>query len=217
MLAISFRTVGLAALAASGAGGAFAETSGQDWFVRVGAAQLTLADDADFSVMGQPLPGAGLETDAQYTASVEIGRRFGDHFSVDLTLGVPPTAEADGTGMIAGLGRLAEVTYGPMALTGLYHPFRNEKWDLYVGGGVSYMMIVDTKDGALTNVEADDDVGPVLQAGVSYSINSSWAVFADVKQAWLETTATGSLGGAPVTADITMDPLVVSTGVQFSF
>ncbi len=197
--------------------GASAQEKEPDWFVHAGVGQLTLEDNAEFTVGGGPLPGAGLQTDPQYTILAEIGRYFTDEIALALTIGLPPTAKADGRGAIAGLGRLAEVTYGPMALTAQYHPFRTQWFDPYVGIGASYMMIMDTKDGVLANVEAEDDFGAVLQAGATFSITETWGAFIDIKRAMLETTATGTLGGIPVESKITMDPVVLSTGLAYKF
>lgn len=189
----------------------------QDWTLAVGAAQLTLDNDAKFTVAGSAFPGAGITTDPQYTVTAELGRKITSAVSVDLTVGFPPTAKAYGTGALAGM-HLADVTYGPMALTALYHPFADKgPFDAWVGAGLSYMLIIDTKDEALTNVKADDDLGPVFQVGGAYSFAHGLSAFIDVKKAMLKTTATGSFGGAPVSADITMNPLVVSAGLRKSF
>jgi len=216
MKAVCLTTLACTAAALSMTGVALGQES-KDWYVNVGVTQLTLADKADFTVAGSPFPGAGITTDPQYTVTAEIGRKINDILSVGFTFGYPPTAKAYGTGALTGL-HLADVTYGPMALTALYHPFADKgPFDAWIGGGVSYMWIMDSKDQALTGVDAKDDVGPVFQAGGSYAFNTDWAAFLDVKKALLKTTATGSFGGAPVSADIKMDPLVVSAGIRKTF
>lgn len=216
MKAVCLTTLACTAAALSMSGAALGQQS-KDWFVNIGVTQLTLADKADFTVAGSPFPGAGITTDAQYTATLELGRKLNDILSIDLTIGYPPTAKAYGTGALSGM-HLADVTYGPMAVTALYHPLADKgPFDAYIGAGVSYMLIMDTKDAALTDVKADDDIGAVFQLGGAYSFSSDWSAFIDVKKALLKTTATGSFGGAPVSADIKMDPLVVSAGVRYGF
>lgn len=212
-----FRLALVATVAASGAGAAMAQEDETNWYLKAGLAHLTLDDEADFTVAGAPFPTGGLETDPQVTGVIEVGKHINRNVSLGFTFGFPPTAEAEGTGGFAGLGRLADVQYGPMALTAQYHFMTESKFSPYVGAGVSYMWIIDAEDAALTSVDADDDVGLVLQAGANYELNDDWMMFIDVKKADLSTTATGFFGAAPITADVEMNPLVLSTGFGLKF
>lgn len=189
----------------------------QDWFVHVGPGRLALVDKAEITAGGAEVPGAGIDSEAQLTGIVEIGRFVAPSIAVSLTLGGPPLVEIDGTGSLEGLGRLADVRYGPSALTVQYHPIREGDFQPYVGVGATYMHIFSTKDGALTDVEVKNDIGPLVQAGAKYWVGESWGIFFDVKKGWLRTRATGSLGGAPVVADIKLDPFVLNAGVAFRF
>lgn len=189
----------------------------QDWFVHLGPGRLALVDKAEMRAAGTEIPGAAIDSEAQLTGIVEIGRFVTPAVAVSLTLGGPPVVEIDGAGSIEGLGRLADVRYGPSALTVQYHPVRNGRFQPYLGVGVTYMHIFDTDDRALTDVEVDDDIGPLVQAGAEYWIGERWGIFADVKKGWLRSRATGSLGGAPIEADIKLDPFVLNAGVAFRF
>ncbi len=212
-----FRLALAATMVAGGACAAHAQDAENNWYLKAGLAHLTLDDDTDFTVAGSPFPTGALETDPQITAVFEIGKYLNRNISMGFTFGYPPTAEADGAGAFAGLGRLADVTYGPMALTGQYHFFTDSKFSPYVGAGVSYMWIIDAEDAALTGVDAEDDVGLVLQAGADFNFNDRWSMFVDVKKADLSTTATGFFGAAPITAEVEMNPLVLSTGFGVKF
>ncbi len=87
----------------------------------------------------------------------------------------------------------------------------------YVGAGIAFMKMFNGKDRLMQNVKAEDAFGVALQAGVDVMINRNWGAFVDVKKAFLTTTATGTLGGAPISAKLVVDPLVVHSGVTYRF
>jgi len=200
------------------AGTASAETSHEDqWMVRVGPATLSLADEAVISVGGQVVPGGGIATEDQATPTLEISRYVADQFALSVTVGLPPRVEIDAAGSLQGVGRLANVDYGPAAMTLQYHPFRGKRVDPYIGAGFAYMLITNTQDGAMQNVEVENDFGAALQAGVNVSVTEKVGVFVDVKQAYLTTRATGTFNGFDAVADVVMDPLVISAGASLTF
>lgn len=200
-----------------GAGVASAEIGDGNWYIHAGPAQVTLADEATVNFGGVDVPGAGYASDPQITTVVEIGRFFTANWAGSITVGLPPEAEARGSGSIAGIGNLGTATYGPAALTGHYHFNDGGDFRPYVGAGLTFMHVFDTSDGAMNNLEVEDAFGTVVQAGATYSFGERWSIYADVKQAFLETNASGSIGGAPVTADMVFDPLVASAGIGFRF
>lgn len=200
------------------AGVATAQQYGEnDWMVHVGPAMLSLQDEASMSVAGQHVPGATIQTEDQSTPTVEISRYVADQFAVSLTIGLPPRAEIDGAGAFQGVGRLANVDYGPAALTMQYHPLRGKRFDPYIGAGFAYMLITNTQDGLMQNVEVENDFGAALQAGVNVSVNEKVGMFVDVKKAFLTTQAVGTVFGQDAVADVVMDPLVVSAGASVTF
>ena len=216
------RKLGLSAATAAAAiawsaGAAQGQVFDGAWYLHAGPAQLALADEATVSVGGSVVPGASYSSDPQTTAVFEIGRRLTDHWAASITLGAPPKAEAEASGSIAGLGMLGSATYGPMAVTTHYHFNPDGAFQPYIGAGVSYMHVFDTSDGVMSNLEVDDTIGPVWQVGAEYQVSSTWNAFIDIKQAYLETDARGTLGGAPVAADMVFDPFVVNLGVGYRF
>ena len=63
-------------------------------------------------------------------------------------------------------------------------------------------------------------LGAALQAGASYRLTPTISVFADLKKFYIKTNANGvspALGGAPVSARITLNPFVFHTGLAFDF
>ena len=206
--------MGASAAHAEAAGGKWADGK---WYVHAGPAQITLADKATIKLAGTLVPGAGYSSDPQTTTVVEIGRELTSNWSASVTLGLPPKAEAQGSGSIAGIGMLGTATYGPSAVTIHYHFNEGGAFRPYIGAGLTYMHVFDTSDGAMNRLEVDDAFGTVLQVGFDYNFSDKWSVFIDAKQAFLETNATGSIGGAPVTADMVFNPQVIGAGVGFRF
>lgn len=196
---------------------ALAQGAESDWFVRAGATQLTLADEIDLSLAGTVVPNAGIDTKVHYTSTIQVGRYVARNFAVALTVGVPPHIQVNGRDALQPFGLLAETTYGPGTLTVQYHPLRTGMFRPYVGAGAAYMHIFSTKDGAFQNVEIDDDLAPALEAGTDIMLTPRYGLFLDVKKAFLRTHARGTFGGAPVAADIRMDPWAVSAGVSVHF
>lgn len=207
----------VAALMAGASEAAEAQVLDGNWYVHAGPAQLALADEATMSLGGAVIPGATYSSDPQTTAVVEIGRQLSDHWAASITVGAPPKADAEAAGSIAGMGLLGSATYGPMAITTHYHFNPEGRFQPYVGAGVSYMHVFNTSDGVMNNLEVDNTFGPVWQVGAEYQVNEVWNMFVDVKQAYLETDARGTIGGAPVMADMVFDPFVVNLGVGYRF
>jgi outer membrane protein W len=218
---VMVRAGGLAAAAALAAALAGAPAQAQDgeakWFVRGGGVALSLRDKLDLTFAGQPVPGAGMNTETHVTPMIQIGRRLGDRFAIAFTGGIPPEIEIEGRGALAPFGRLAETTYGPMTLTGQFRPVRSGPVQPYVGAGVVYMLIFDTNDGAFSDVEIDDDLGPALEAGTDIMLNDRFGLFVEVKKGWLRTESRGTFNGLPVVGQVKLDPWAFSGGVTVRF
>lgn len=211
------KTVLACAIAILLASHASATDEQKNWMVQVGPANLSLADDAVLKVAGNVIPGAEIKTESQYTPTVTVARYIADEFAASLTIGPPPRAEIDAAGSLNGVGRLANVDYGPAALTLQYHPFRGKRVDPYIGAGFAYMLVTNTQDGVFQNVEVENDLGAALQAGVNISVTERYGVYLDVKKAFLTTKATGTFNGLDAVAEVVMDPLVISAGGTISF
>ncbi|GAA0867523.1 hypothetical protein GCM10009116_00700 [Brevundimonas basaltis] len=194
------------------------------WLVRAGIGRIELTDSLDLTVAGAPFPGATLATDPHWTPVVQVGRRLTDEFSVVATVGLPPEIDASGGGTAAAFGKLAEVQYGPSALTVQYQPWNDGWFRPYVGVGATYMIIFSTKDSILTDAEMDDDIAPVVEVGADVMVTDGYGFFIEYKRGWLETTATGNVsavvpgfGGSPVSGDAKIGPNVWSAGATFRF
>jgi outer membrane protein len=188
------------------------------WFLKVGATRLSLSDKLNLSVGGTPFAGAKLNTDSQYTPSIQLGWNFYDHFAAVLTAGLPPTVDASGGGTATSLGKLSQVTYGPSALVIEYRPLTEGFFRPYIGAGGSYMIVFKSTDaGVLAKTHMTNDLAPVLEAGADFMVTDRFGFYAEVKKAWLETRTTGTLFGAPVVGMAPIHPLVASVGTVFQF
>lgn len=149
----------------------------------------------------------------------EFGYRLSSDFSLGLTVGIPPTTSLYGAGTVEGVGKIGEVKYAPAALTLQYRlaPLLSDRLVPYFGAGVTYLKIFDTTDGAVTNLQARNAWGGVLQAGLEYRITEHIGVFVDVKKFIVRTRATGDLGPVPVHATVRLDPLVTQAGISINF
>jgi len=62
-----------------------------------------------------------------------------------------------------------------------------------------------------------DHVGGAVQLGAEYQLGRRWGLYFDVKKVFLETNATAVLDGAPLKADIQLNPIILSGGLSFHF
>ncbi|RAK50740.1 OmpW/AlkL family protein [Phenylobacterium deserti] len=187
------------------------------WFVHVGPAQVIPDESADMLAGGAPVPGADVSVDARWTVEGEIGYFVTPNVAIAAAAGLPPTFRVDAAGTLSGLGAAGEMVGGPAGVMAQYHFDRIGAVRPYVGAGVAVLVVFDTKDGALQNLKAESSVGPMVQVGADFMLNERWGLFVDLKKAYVSTVAKGTLGGAPVRADVTIDPLVANAGVSYRF
>jgi outer membrane protein len=187
------------------------------WFVKAGPAMIALDENATFTAAGSPVPGANIKVHPQYTLEAQLGYFVTPNVSVTFTGGFPPTARVHGHGTIEAMGTLGSTLYGPMTLTAEYHFNRGGKFQPYVGAGAAFLVIFKAKDGAVTDLHAKNDLGAALTAGADYMITPKTGAYFDFKQTWLNTTATGFMGPAPVVGKVRLNPAAYSVGLVHRF
>ncbi len=221
-------TVQIGGIARFGRGSSDAEPIGRDtskWTVRAGLSSLRLSDEVALNVGGAPFPDAQLSTFEHATASIQVGRFLTDNIALNATLGLPPKIDIYGGKSIGILpdgnggftGKLGEITYGPTAFTLQYHFTREGRVRPYVGAGVSYMIVFDTKDGAFQDLKVSDDLAPALEVGTDIMVSNKLGLFVDVKKAFLRPTSYGKFQGADVVGKTRLDPWVFSGGLAIHF
>lgn len=187
------------------------------FYVHAGPAGLILGESAKIALGGTRVPGASVEVNPQVTAAAELGYFFTPNLAASFTGGYPPTVDIMGRGTVGSLGRMGSMTYGPATLTAHYHFTGFGAIQPYVGAGPTFMYVFNANDGALNNLKVNNALGFAVQIGADIMLNERWGAFIDVKKAYLRTTATGTLGGVPTKSKVTVDPLVIHTGVTYRF
>lgn len=188
------------------------------WAVSLNVTHVFVDEDApDITLAGGPVPGSNVRIGNATSATVDIGYFFTPNTAADLFLGVPATAEIDGTGSLEPIGTLAKVNYGPVILSAQYHFNNFGKVHPYLGVGVGRIVFLNERDRALANFSIDDSWAPAAQVGVRYELDTAWMLNADVRYVPFSTHATGSLGGVPVRTSLDIDPILANVGVSYRF
>jgi len=216
--------VGLVTLVASPT---FAAEGGDDtthrFYVRAGAAGFFYLPALTVRSGGNDIPGADASLSPNFTPVFELGvfpfSGLGllDDLSVSLTVGFPPEATVDGAGSLASSGTIGKARYGPSVLSAHYHFRHLPIVHPYVGAGFTYVIIFSTEDGALKDLHVDPAFGAVFQTGVDVPIDGHWGLYADAKLALLSLDVTGTLNGAPTTANLPLNPIIVTLGGSYRF
>ena len=206
----------LLAVAGAPVSGAPAEQS--RWFARVGVLDALYHSGADIAVAGNVLPGATAHVSDNVTVTFDIGYEVTEHLDVMLMLGIPPKPTITGERAVAGLGELGKVRYGPAILTANYRFRERGALRPYAGLGVAYAIILKEHDASVLQLDVHNNWGLALQAGAQYDLGHGREVFFDFKQLWLAVDARGVLAsGAPVTANVRLDPTLITAGLRFHF
>lgn len=187
------------------------------FYIHAGPAGLIYSEDAKMHAGGTRIPGADVRIPNSLTFAAEIGYFFTPNFAIGFAGGYPPLVKVEARGSITGLGTLGKVTGGPTALTAQYHFTGLGRFQPYVGVGPSLMIIFKDHDRVVTDLKTDHAVGLAGQVGFNYMFDENWGFFFDAKKVYLRAKTAGNLGPAPIKATVTLDPLVLHSGVTYRF
>ena len=191
------------------------------FFFRGGPAYATFDASAHVSLAGADVPGGDASVHSNTGAALEVGYALRPNWQLTFAFGIPPKARIFGSGTLASAGKLGEADYAPAVLGVLYVPLTEGSLRPYIGGGVNYTLVYNVRDAALSRLHVDSAFGAALQFGTEYMLGSNVAWFIDLKKIWLNTKASGSIQGptGPLAANarVTLDPVIVSTGLSFHF
>lgn len=213
----SIKTAAAAALAMASLAGAANAQEASRWFVHLGPAYVDPVESASMTAGGAPVAGADVSIDGRWTLEGEVGYFLTPNVALAVAAGLPPKFNVDADGTLAALGRAGTMTGGPAGLLVQYHFNPEGRIQPYVGAGASFLIVFDTEDAALNNLEADSAIGTALQAGANFMVNDRWGGFVDVKKAYVGTVAKATLGPMPVRAKVKVDPLVFNAGLTYRF
>jgi outer membrane protein len=214
------RRVILTVLACLLAGNAMAQTYRQagDWIVRGGIG--VVAPDGDGADLA---PGATVDVDDGYAATITVAYMVTDHIGVELLASTPFNHDID----LTGAGTVAETDQLPPTLSLQYHFGPFGRIQPYVGAGVNYTIFFNEETkGALngTTLNLDDSVGLAGQLGFDWHFGNNWLANIDVRYISIETDA--EIGGQDVGGpgignikldDVEVDPWVFSVNVGYNF
>lgn len=185
-----------------------------DWLVRFGVVNVA-PNDSSTSLSGAgPNSTVGVDSDTQVFANLSY--MIKENVAIELLAATPFSHDIKGTGALAGAGKVGETKQLPPTLSVQYHFKPKASVRPYVGAGINYTTFFSEKTtGALagTSISLDDSFGLAVQAGVDVDINKDWFFNADIRYINIESTATTALG----TAEVTIDPTVISLGVGTRF
>lgn len=197
-----------------------------DIIVRVGVVTVDPNDDSGGVVVGgaeTPLTVA-VESDTQIsltgtymlTDNIGLGLLAATPFSHDINL------ENDVLGI--GNGALGSTDHLPPTLTVQYFPNNSASaWQPYVGIGLNYTVFFDEKfEGSreaqgFADLDLDDSFGIAFEAGVDYKLNDKWLLNASAWYLDIDTDAEFTVGGAPASVAVDIDPLVYTFSVGYQF
>ncbi|MBP28913.1 MAG: hypothetical protein CMH16_06260 [Methylobacterium sp.] len=219
-------TIFASVLAANAASAADLAISGGDttpmvdmpsFYLHVGVAGIFNDPHARISLAGSPISGAAVKIGDRATLAIEAGYFVAPHIAVSVSGGVPPVSKIEAAGSLSGLGAIGKTQGGPVAATVHYHFDGFDAFQPYLGAGVSALVVFGDEDRLLRRYRTEDTVGPVLQAGFDLMLDTQWGVFFDVKKGFLATTTKGYLSGLPVRSSVSLDPVVLHSGLTYRF
>ncbi|RQR24585.1 OmpW/AlkL family protein [Burkholderia sp. Bp9142] len=188
-----------------------------------------------------PVPGSGATIADTDTFAFTARYFVTDHVAVETILGIPPKLHVKGTGTLTSAGELATTRAFSPAIQAQYH-FGEPSARLrpYVGAGIAYVWFrainlsgpvgsgqllysptLGTRLEGPTSVSASKSFAPIVNAGLTYNIDSHWSIGASLSYMWLSTKATlttqSSLGTVTTTTKVNVNPFVsfVSIGYRF--
>jgi outer membrane protein len=160
--------------------------------------------------------GGHVNATAQAAPEADFSYFFTDNIAVELIAATTRhSVSADGTAI--GHVDVGSVWALPPTLTLQYHFFPHERFSPYIGAGVNATFFYGARAAGapVTQVTFSDNAGAAIQAGIDYNIGGHWFANVDVKQIFLNTTA--SIDGGAIKAKTALNPLVVGMGIGYRF
>jgi outer membrane protein W len=174
----------------------------------------------NLSVAGAQVPGATFDAATEIGVAAEVGWYVSGPVAVSAMITSSVLTENTGTGSLAATPELGADSFMLGSITAHYH-FNHDNWFRpYIGGGFGYFHPTGSVDGLVTDLEIEGAWGSVFQLGADFDFTDRWGAFVDVKQFLIGIEATGLMMGdpsLPVTATADIDPLVITSGLNYRF
>ncbi|WP_206957758.1 OmpW/AlkL family protein [Trinickia acidisoli] len=201
------------------------------------------SDPLTVNALGQSavMAGSGATISSGDTFGLTASYYVTDHISADTEMGVPPTWHLNGSGTLAGAGELGTArAWSPAILVNYHFGEPNARLRPYLGAGVTYTWFSNVKlsnavsGGQIlaspavgtalegpTSVSLSQSFAPVVNAGLTYNIDSHWSIGASIAYSWLTTKATlttqSSVGTVTSTTKLKVNPIVTFLSVGYRF
>ncbi|MBB5462424.1 OmpW family protein [Paraburkholderia sp. Cpub6] len=232
-------------LSLSAISAANAQSAGQ-WTINAGWMHLSPQDSSQpmtVNALGRSatVPGSGTSVSDADTFSLTATYFVTDHVAIETILGVPPKLSLSGTGSLSGLGEMGSARVWSPAILAQYHfGAPNARLRPYLGAGLSYVWFknielnspvatgqflysptLGTHLEGPTSASLSKSLAPVINAGLTYNIDSHWSVGVSASYVWLSTKATlttrSSLGTVSSSTKVKINPIVTFVSVGYRF
>ncbi len=157
--------------------------------------------------------GGELHVDTIVTPAIDATYFLDDEFAVEFVPGLV-RHKAKVTGSTRGDKNLGAVWAIAPTVTLQYHHQTESGIKPYFGMGMTYVTYLEDTD---VDIEYAGGVGGVLQLGVDIPLDEQkrWYANAEIKKIWVGTQS--SQNGGSVKGDITLNPMIIGTGVGYRF
>ncbi len=186
------------------------------FMVRIGGSAVAPDTNATVLNSGAVIAGADADVSTEIIPSATLTYFFNNNWAIELFCCFAKH-DVDGKGTLNGVF-LGDTWIFPPALTLQYHFNSINGFKPYVGAGLQYIAFFDESNSNLSGnprLDIDDAFGFTLQAGVDYELGKGWYLNADVKKTWIELDAKWK--GSNITADLDLDPWIISAGFGYRF
>jgi outer membrane protein len=185
------------------------------WMIRARALVVLPDEDARLNLLGARIPNGKVDISTSVVPEIDISYFFTRNVAVELIAGVT-RHKVKGAGALAGTP-VGNTWLLPPTLTVQYHFTELGAFKPYVGVGVNYTTYFgEQARGPWTRFRLSDTWGLALQAGADFMIDKHWGINIDVKKIlFMEPHV--SLDRRTVAGRVTIDPLLIGTGITYKF
>ena len=160
--------------------------------------------------------GGKVETSNSVVPEVDFSYFFTDNIALELIAATSKHNMYAVNSALGGRTKVGSTWVLPPTLLLQYHFMPKERFSPYVGVGLNVSFFYATSPAAgINQLAMKNNVGFALQAGFDYNFSGNWFANFDVKQIFVNTTA--SVNGGVVQAKTALTPLVIGAGIGYRF
>ncbi|ARO55544.1 putative outer membrane protein, OmpW family [Methylorubrum extorquens] len=159
--------------------------------------------------------GGRVITPARALPDLDVTYFLSDHFAVAGQLGVVSTKTSIRGSLI---GDLTIGSTWSFAMTGAvqFHFLPHGPFNPYIGAGAGYThpIAYEPAKPLITEMKADPQLGPMLQAGFDYHLGGNWYANMEIKKIFLPPQVSRIGSG---TTTVRLDMLIIGAGIGYRF